>query len=139
MKVLNTLERAPIATKVELGRKTQPTYNALLLEGFGILLRLISPVTPHICHQLWRDLGYGEDILDAPWPEPDAGALVQDQIELVVQVNGKKRGSVRVPREADNKAIEGLVLADAEIAHALGGKAVKKFVVVPGRLVNVVV
>ncbi len=139
MKVLNTLERAPIATKVELGRKTQPTYNALLLEGFGILLRLISPVTPHICHQLWRDLGYGEDILDAPWPEPDAGALVQDQIELVVQVNGKKRGSVRVPREADNKAIEGLVMADAEIAHALGGKAVKKFVVVPGRLVNVVV
>ena len=99
-------------------------------------------MTPHIAHQLWHDLGYssaGEVILDAPWPEPDKTALVQDEIELVVQVNGKKRGSVRVPREADNKSIHAMTLADAEIQRALGGKVVKKIIVVPARLVNVVV
>jgi leucyl-tRNA synthetase len=98
----------------------------------------MAPMTPHIGHQLWRDLGYGEDILTAPWPEPDAAALVQDEIELVVQVNGKKRGSVRVPREADHKAIEALVLADAEIKRTINNRPVKKIVVVPGRLVNIV-
>ena len=96
-------------------------------------------MTPHIAHQLWRDLGYGDNILNAPWPEPDAAALTQDEIELVVQVNGKKRGSVRVPREADNKSIEALVLAEPEIQRAMDGKPVKKFIVVPGRLVNVVI
>ena len=96
-------------------------------------------MAPHISHQLWRDLGYGDDILAAPWPEPDAAALAQDEIELVVQVNGKKRGGVRVPREANNDTIESLTLADPEIMRAVAGKPVKKFIVVPGRLVNVVV
>ncbi|MFN7085074.1 MAG: leucine--tRNA ligase [Burkholderiales bacterium] len=127
MKILNVLERLDNA-KDELAR-----------EGLSILLRLLSPITPHISHQLWRELGYGEDILAASWPEADEAALQKDEIELVVQVNGKKRGGVRVPREADRAAVEQLVLADAEIRKFIAGQQVKKVVVVPGRLVNVVI
>jgi leucyl-tRNA synthetase len=89
MKILNALERAPADGA---GR------DAVLREGLGILLRLLSPMTPHVTHHLWRELGFGEDVLSAVWPEPDAQALVESEVELVVQVNGKKRGDVRVPR-----------------------------------------
>ncbi len=132
MKMLNALESA------QKSNADAALKQAVVREGLSLLLRLLSPMTPHIAHQLWRDLGYGEDILAAPWPEPDAAALTQDEIELVVQINGKKRGSVRVPREADAQAIEVITLADPEIARALDGKPVKKFIVVPGRLVNMV-
>jgi leucyl-tRNA synthetase len=129
MKILNALEAG----------KNAADAAPVLHEGFNILLRLLSPITPHIAHQLWKDLGYGEDVLEAKWPEHDPAALVQDEIELVVQVNGKKRGDVRVPREADRKAIEALVLADVNVQKFVAGQAIKKVVVVPGRLVNVVV
>ena len=133
MKMLNALEAAQKSVE-------QDTLRAPVIhEGFGILLRLLAPITPHVAHQLWRDLGYGEDILNAPWPEHDAAALVQDELELVVQVNGKKRGDIRVPREADKQAIEALVLGDSGVQKYIGGQAVKKVVVVPGRLVNVVI
>ena len=133
MKMLNALEAA------QKSKSDAALRQSVVREGLSLLLRLLSPMTPHIAHQLWRDLGYGEDILKAPWPEPDAAALTQDEIELVVQVNGKKRGSVRVPREADAKTIEAMTLADAEIQRVLAGQPTKKIVVVPGRLVNVVV
>ena len=133
MKMLNALEAA------QKSNADAALKQAVLREGLSLLLRLLSPMTPHICHQLWRDLGYGADIIDAAWPKPDAAALTQDEIELVVQINGKKRGSVRVPREADAKAVEGITLADAQIRQAIDGKPVKKVVVVAGRLVNVVV
>jgi leucyl-tRNA synthetase len=133
MKILNALESA------QKSGADAAALGAVLREGFSILLRLLAPITPHIAHQLWRDLGYGEDILEAKWPEHDPAALVQDELELVVQVNGKKRGDVRVPRDADRKAIEALVLADANVQKFVSGQTVKKVVVVPGRLVNVVV
>ncbi|MDP1538329.1 MAG: leucine--tRNA ligase [Burkholderiales bacterium] len=127
MKILNALERLA------------GVNDDIAKEGFSILLRLISPITPHIAHQLWRDLGYGEDILAAPWPEPDAAALVEAEIELVVQVNGKKRGDLRVPRAADKPAIEAAVLAHAEVQKFIAGQPVKRIIIVPGRLVNVVI
>ena len=133
MKMLNALEGV-----LKSGGEPAPA-NAVLREGLSILLRVLSPITPHIAHQLWRDLGYGEDILAAPWPEPDAAALIEDEIELVVQVNGKKRGDVRVPRDAGKTAIEALVLAHAEVQKFVAGQPVKKIVIVPGRLVNVVI
>ncbi|MDB5808015.1 MAG: leuS [Betaproteobacteria bacterium] len=105
----------------------------------GILLRLLAPLTPHITHQLWRDLGYGEDILTAPWPAVDESALVQDEIELVLQVNGKLRGNMRVARDADRAQIERLALENPNVQKHIDGQPVKKVVVVPGRLVNVVV
>jgi leucyl-tRNA synthetase len=133
MKILNALEAAQ---KSDSDAALQST---VMHEGFNILLRLLSPITPHISHQLWRDLGYGEDILSAPWPEHDPDALIEDEVELVVQVNGKKRGDVRVPRDADRNAIEALVLANPSVQKFVSGQTIKKVVVVPGRLVNVVV
>lgn len=130
MKMLNALEKAPrdagIAAEV-------------IEECFGILLRVLSPITPHITHTLWAELGYGEDILSAQWPEPLEAALVQDEIELVLQVLGKTRGSVKVPATADKAAIEALALASDTAQKFMEGKPAKKIIVVPGRLVNIVV
>jgi len=142
MKLLNLLEKAPGAIKAHEGNDALESGIAMtgtMAEGLSILLRVLSPITPHITHQLWRDLEYGDDLLAAPWPEPDAAALIEDEIELVVQVNGKKRGDVRVPRDADKPAIEAAVLTHAEVQKFLAGQAVKKIIIVPGRLVNVVI
>jgi leucyl-tRNA synthetase len=133
MKILNALESA------QKGTTDAALRNTVMHEGFNILLRLLSPITPHISHQLWHDVGYGTDILSAPWPEHDPAALIASEIELVVQVNGKKRADVRVPADADRKAIETLVLADPVVQKFVSGQPIKKLVVVPGRLVNIVV
>jgi leucyl-tRNA synthetase len=138
MKILNTLRSLPQAHDHATADYAS-SYQQLLHEGFSILLRLLSPITPHISHHLWRELGFGADILAAPWPEHDPAALVEDEIELVVQVNGKKRGDMRVPREADRATIEKLALANPGVQKFVDGQTVKKVVVVPGRLVNVVV
>jgi leucyl-tRNA synthetase len=103
------------------------------------LLRLLSPITPHITHALWSELGYGDDILAAAWPEPLEAALVQDELELVIQVNGKLRGNVTVPKDAAKDVIEQSVLAEPSIQKFLEGVSVKKIIVVPGKLVNIVV
>jgi leucyl-tRNA synthetase len=114
-------------------------WNATTAEGLSILLRLLSPITPHLCHHLWRELKFGEDVMNAPWPEVDPAALEQDEVELVVQVNGKLRGSIRVPRQADKSTIETLAMANANVQKFVAGQNVKKVVVVPGRLVNLVI
>jgi leucyl-tRNA synthetase len=125
MKMLNALEKAPADPHAR--------------EGFGILLRVLSPIAPHITHALWTELGYGPDILQATWPEPLEEALVQDEQELVLQVNGKHRGSVRIKVGADRTAIEAAALANEMAQKYMEGKPAKKIVVVPGRLVNIVV
>ncbi|MDE2325412.1 MAG: leucine--tRNA ligase, partial [Betaproteobacteria bacterium] len=133
MKMLNALEGADTAA---------PGMPAALREGFGILLRTLYPVTPHITHALWQELGYAAqqgDLLDAPWPQVDPAALRQDTVELMLQINGKLRGALQVPTNADQSAIEAAALASAEFTRFAEGRAVKKVVVVPGRLVNVVV
>jgi len=129
MKILNLLE-------ANAGFAQQ---RALLREGMHILLRLLSPVAPHIAQTLWREFGFGSDILEAAWPVVDAAALEQDEIELVLQVNGKHRGAVRVARTADRAGIERLALADPNAQKHIAGRAVIKVIVVPGRLVNIVV
>ncbi len=112
---------------------------AAAAEGFGILLRCLYPATPHIAHTLWSELGYPGELLDAPWPQADEAALQRDEIELVLQINGKLRGSVTVPASADKAAIEAAALASEAFIKQAAGAAPKKVVVVPGRLVNVVV
>ena len=137
MKLLNALE----------GFKPDGTAGdtAVLREGYSVLLRALYPACPHITHGLWTELGYAAalgDLLDAPWPQVDEAALVQDEIELVLQINGKLRGAVKVPASADKAAIEAAAvaaLADPELQKFTEGKPPKKVVVVPGRLVNVVV
>jgi leucyl-tRNA synthetase len=130
MKLLNALEDF---------RGTAP---GALREGFGILLRALYPACPHLTWVLWNELGYAEqlgDLLDAAWPHVDAAALVQDQIELVLQVNGKRRGVIGVAAAADEATIVAAALASPDYIR-FGGTATPKMVkVVPGRLVNVVV
>ena len=127
MKILNALERL------------QDASSDVAKEGVSILLRLLSPITPHLSHQLWNDLGFGDDILRAPWPEPDPKALEQDEIEYVVQVGGKTRGSLKAPKTADRPALEALVTASTLVQKYVTGQPIRKIVIVPGRLINVVV
>ena len=113
-----------------------------IFEALGILLRVLYPVTPHITSALWKELGYAaqyNDLLDAPWPAVDEAALEQDEIELVLQVNGKLRGNMRVPRAATREFIEKMALTHPSVQKYASGQPIKKVVVVPGRLVNVVV
>ena len=134
MKMLNAIDDAKLADT--------PADAAALQEAMGLLLRTLYPVAPHITHALWRELGfqaqYGE-IIAAPWPTVDEAALVQEQIELVLQVNGKMRGSIRVAADAGRAAITAAALIAPEFARFGEGKPAKKVIVVPGRLVNVVV
>ncbi|MEJ6005907.1 leucine--tRNA ligase [Paucibacter sp. AS339] len=131
MKLLNALEGFKAAGQ-----------DAAIREGFSVLLRVLYPACPHIAHQLWQDLGFAAelgDLLDSAWPSVDEAALVQDEIELMLQVNGKLRGSVKVPAAADKAAIEAAALANEDFLKFAEGKPAKKVIVVPGRLVNVVV
>ncbi len=111
----------------------------LLAEGLGIVLRLLGPIAPHITHTLWRELDYGDDILNAPWPEVDESALVRDSIEMVVQVGGRVRGRITVAVDADNAAIEAATLANKNVQRFIDDVEIRKIIVVPGKLVNVVV
>jgi leucyl-tRNA synthetase len=114
---------------------------AALCEGVSVLLRALYPACPHITHVMWSELGYARrvgDLLDAPWPAVDESALVQDEVELVLQVNGKLRGALRVPASADRAAIEAAAAAHPEVLRFAEGRPIRKVVVVPGRLVNVV-
>jgi leucyl-tRNA synthetase len=113
----------------------------VLKEAIDILLRTLFPVAPHICHGLWTELGFAKvhgDIARAPWPQVDQAALVQDEVDLVLQVNGKLRGSIRIQAGAGNAEIEALARAAPEVARFGEGRPVKMVKVVPGRLVNVV-
>ena len=134
MKLLNALEDF----------KSAPSAGAVvaLREGFGILLRCLYPAAPHLTHSLWNELGYAAEageLLDAPWPEVDASALQQDEIELMLQVNGKLRGSVTVPAGASKAEIEAAALASEAFVRQAAGASARKVIVVPGRLVNIVV
>ena len=135
MKLLNTLEQA------ELGDTPPDVANAVVAESLSILLRLLYPVVPHITWHLWRELGYDQklgDLLDAPWPEVEEAALALDEVELMLQVNGKLRGSLSVAASAGKEAIEAIARQHEAVDRFLEGRPVKRVIVVPGKLVNVV-
>ena len=138
MKLLNALEDFKSDSKTE----SAVGDHAALAEGFSILLRVLYPATPHISHTLWQDLGFAKlhgDLLDAPWPAVDEAALKQDEIELMLQINGKLRGSITVPAGATKEAIEKIALSNEAFVKQAAGAAPKKVIIVLGRLVNVVV
>ncbi len=128
MKLLNLL------SKITLDNQNLP----LIQEGMSILLRLLAPITPHITHYLWRDLGYGEDILNAAWPQINQQALTLEQVQLVVQINGKLRGKITVASEASISEIENQVLKEESVLRHVGDRMIKKIIVVPNKLVNIV-
>ncbi|MBC7416424.1 MAG: leucine--tRNA ligase, partial [Herminiimonas sp.] len=132
MKMLNTLEAAK--------PDDSAAATAVITETLSIFLRVLNPVAPHITHVLWQELGYAGvhgDILDAPWPQVDPAALEQAEIELMIQVNGKLRGSITIAKDADRASIEAAALANENVQKYLEG-APKKIIVVPGKLVNIV-
>jgi leucyl-tRNA synthetase len=147
MKMLNVLDKLPPASVP--GASGTPSAKGpsnarlqLINEAAGILLRILNPIVPHITHVLWKELGFERqfgEVLAAQWPEVDPAALIQEEIALVLQVNGKKRGDISVPREAGEEQIRQIALAHANVQKHIGDLKVKKIVVVPGRLVNVVV
>ncbi|MCP5420084.1 MAG: leucine--tRNA ligase [Gammaproteobacteria bacterium] len=130
MKILNCLS--------EIESDAEGTADALRREGLSILLRLLSPVVPHVSHVLWRGLGYPDTLIGASWPVVDETALVRDAIEYVVQVNGKVRAQISVPADAARAQIEEAALTAPNVQRFVEDKVVRKLIVVPGKLVNIV-
>jgi leucyl-tRNA synthetase len=100
---------------------------------------MLSPIVPHICDQLWRDLGHDNAIVSESWLSIDESALVQDSLELMVQVNGKLRGKITATASATNAEIETIALSDAAVLKFIDGQTIKKVIIVAGKLVNIVV
>ena len=134
MKMLNAIESAKLTAD-------QPMSAHAMTESFSILIRVLYPVVPHITWTLWRELGFAAqagDLLDAPWPSLDEQALIADQLEMVLQINGKLRGSLKVPSQASKTDIEAASLAHEAVSKYLEGRPPKRIIVVPGKLVNIV-
>jgi len=129
MTVMNVLEKAPQATEQD---------RALLQEGLEAVTLLLAPITPHISHELWQQLGHQQAVIDASWPVVDEAALVQDTVTLVVQVNGKLRGQVEMPAAASREEIEAAARSNENVLRFIDGLAIRKVIVVPGKLVNIV-
>ncbi len=129
MTVMNVLEKAPQATEQD---------RALLQEGLEAVTLLLAPITPHISHELWQQLGHAGSVIDAAWPSVDEQALVQDTITLVVQVNGKLRGQVEMPAAASREEVEAAARGNENVLRFIDGLTIRKVIVVPGKLVNIV-
>jgi leucyl-tRNA synthetase len=111
---------------------------AVMREAVEAVVLMLSPIVPHICQQLWQDLGHEGLVAEQAWPVWDDAALVRDEIEMVVQVNGKLRSKIMIAVDANNDSVEAAARADEKIIQHLDGKTIRKVIVVPGRLVNIV-
>jgi leucyl-tRNA synthetase len=130
MELLNAIGRFEDAT---------PAGRAVRHEALRLAVLMLSPVTPHICHTLWQALGAERALIDERWPTADPAALTQDTHVIVVQVNGKKRGEIVVSVQLNEEAVRAAALADEHVQKFVSGKPVRRVIVVPGKLVNVVV
>jgi len=108
-------------------------------EALEAIVLMLSPIVPHICHQLWQELGHDDPIVQAAWPTADEAARVRDAIQMVVQVNGKVRAKIQVAADAGKDAVEQAALADGNVQRFTADKTVRKVIVVLGKLVNIVV
>ncbi len=133
----NTVIAACMSMLNALGAKQ--LSDAVIAEGVATLLRLLSPIAPHISHVLWRELELGNDIAEADWPKVDAGALVKSSIEMVVQINGKVRAKLQLTPDADKSSVEAAALANENAQKFIADKQIRKVIVVPNKLINIVV
>ena len=129
MTLMNVLEKA--ATDTALDR-------SLMQEGLQAVVLLLAPITPHISHEIWQRLGHNDAIIDAQWPQVDESALVQDSLVLVIQVNGKLRGQIEMPASASREEIEAAARCNENVLRFTDGLTIRKVIVVPGKLVNIV-
>lgn len=118
---------------------TDPVSRNLMQEALESIVVLLSPIVPHICHALWHELKPGTGLSSQPWPKADDTAMVQDEIKLMVQVNGKLRSQINVAKDAAKEAVEQAALDDVHVRKFIEGQAIKKIIVVPGKLINIVV
>ncbi|MGS0939672.1 leucine--tRNA ligase [Pseudomonas luteola] len=129
MTLMNVLEKAPQITEQD---------RALMQEGLETVALLLAPITPHICHALWNELGHADAVIDARWPSVDESALVQDTLQIVIQVNGKLRGHIEVAAQASREDIEAAARTNENVLRFTEGLTIRKVIVVPGKLVNIV-
>ncbi len=113
--------------------------HAIRQEVFDNMVLMLAPIIPHLCHRLWQDLGHGDVILDAAWPQVDENALVQDSIEMVVQVNGKLRAKIQVRADTDKASCEALAVDNEQVKKIIGDQTIRKVIVVPNKLINIVI
>ncbi|MCB1616398.1 MAG: class I tRNA ligase family protein, partial [Pseudomonadales bacterium] len=156
MKMLNTLgatdldkvdaplQKGPVALDTTRSPETDPAeyyrnQKAYFIRSISILLRVLSPVTPHICHTLWRSMGLGDDILLSGWPELDEAALIKSEVEIVVQVNGKLRAKIAIAVDAGQESVQNAAYANENVLRFIDGKTVRKVIHVPNKLLNIVV
>ncbi|MFZ3018474.1 MAG: leucine--tRNA ligase [Gallionella sp.] len=137
-KTFNTAIAANMELLNALVKFNEPAARSVVQEALEAIVLMLTPIVPHMSQALWSELRPGSDLLDQSFPVADPAALVQDEIELVIQINGKLRGSLRVSKDADKATIEQLALAHEAVQKQLAGGTAKKVVVVPGRLINVV-
>ena len=130
MEMINALSRCELKNDND---------HAIMREGVETAILLLSPIVPHISDTLWVELGHSEPLIDAAWPKSDPDALEQNEIEMVVQINGKLRGKITVTKNAEQKQIENQAVEDEKVKQNLKGKTIKKIIVIPERLVNIVV
>ena len=130
MELLNAVTRFDDAT---------PDGRAVRHEALEIITLVLAPIVPHLCHALWQALGHERAVVDERWPELDAAALVQDTVELVVQINGKLRGRIQVSAGADEALVREAALADEQVSRFVAGQTIRKVIVVPGKLINIVI
>jgi leucyl-tRNA synthetase len=130
MELLNEVSRFEVETA---------TDRVVVQEALESAVLMLSPIVPHVCHRLWQVLGGSRAAVDERWPAADQTAMVADSIEIVVQVNGKVRGRISVPAAAGPDAVQAAALAEGNVSRHIAGKPVRRVIVVPGKLVNIVV
>jgi leucyl-tRNA synthetase len=140
-RTFNTAIAAVMELLNSVGQYAQsgPVARAVRHEALEIAVLLLSPIVPHICHSLWFALGHERAVIDEPWPQPDAQALAQATVELIVQVNGKLRARLQLPAGAEREHAVDAALADPTVRRFVAGKVVRKAIHVPDKLVNLVV
>ena len=136
----NTAIAAVMELSNELSRFDDASDNgrAVMQEALDAMVLMLSPIVPHFSHAMWQELGHKTTVIDEAWPLADEAAMVQDSIELMVQVNGKLRSKIKVAADANNESIESLAQKDPNVQAHTEGKTIRKIIVVPGRLVNIV-
>jgi leucyl-tRNA synthetase len=130
MELLNTLNKY---------KPVSPECDILKQEAFEAIVKLLSPITPHICHALWQKLGRENALIYASWPNFDESILKRKEIEIIIQINGKLRGKLNIDAESKQEDLEKMVMSNDKIIKFLDGKSVKKFIYVKGKLINVVI
>jgi leucyl-tRNA synthetase len=115
-----------------------PELKSAIREAADILVLMFAPMMPHLAEECWRVLGHETAVVNSPWPKPDPALVARDEVTIAVQVNGKRRDEITVAKELDPKVIEAMALQLDSVRRALDGRSVKKVIVVPGRIINIV-